>query len=414
MQAEATLKAADVKLWQLDDPNLYQLTVSTGGDTVSTTVGIRKVEVRNGQLLLNGQPIKVAGGNRVIDYPGYGSLEPDWLIEKDFRLMKEAGMEFHRLTHYAPSEYIYDLADRYGMLIISEVGNWQLTPRQMGNDSIQTKFKQQFREMVERDWNHPSIIAYSVGNEYQSQTPEGQNWTKTMIAYARQLDPTRLYTFATLRQNALPANPTDEASQYCDFVSTNTYGNLANVLDRIHALYPDKPVLISEYGRRADTPEGEKGQLTYLTDNLAEVRKRPYVVGMSWWSFNDYQSRHAGTNPNGYRPWGLVNADRSHRPLYAMHRREMAPLTLEKLRFTAGPSGVHELLVRLTARPDFPAYALRNYSLKSGATTVPIPALSPGQRAEIRLPIRGFGPTATIDVMKPTGISILTETIDLK
>ncbi len=169
LEAETVLKPADVRLWSIDQPTLYDLQVIAAADTVQTHFGIRKVAVRNAQLLLNGQPIRVAGGNRVVDYTGLGSLEPDWLVEKDMRLMKEAGMELHRLTHYTPSETVYDWADRNGMLIISEAGNWQLTPRQMDNDTMRTKFRQQFREMAERDWNHPSVIAYSVGNEYLSE-----------------------------------------------------------------------------------------------------------------------------------------------------------------------------------------------------------------------------------------------------
>ena len=414
LEAETSLKSTETKLWNLDEPNLYKLQATVNGDTLSTNFGIRKVEVQNAQLLLNGQPLRLAGGNRVVDYPGLGSLEPDWLIEKDFRLMKEAGMEFHRLTHYTPSEAFYDLADRYGMLIITEAGNWQLTPRQMDNDTIRTKFQHQFKEMVERDWNHPSVIAYSVGNEYLSETPSGQRWTKDMMVYGRTLDATRLYTFATMRLNILPAKPEDEATQYCDFVSTNTYGNHAKAFDHIHALYPDKPILVSEWGLRADTPTGEAGQVSHLENVMAEIRKRPYIVGASWWSFNDYQSRHVGTNPNGYRPWGLVGPERNKRPLYGAHRREMSPVTLEKVRFQAGGQGVHQLVVLIKNRSDFPAYTVKNYTLKTPDASFSFPELSPGQSAEITLLIRGFDPKVTLEVVKPTGYSVMSETIELK
>lgn len=414
LEAETSLKATDVQLWSIDSPQLYQLQTVVGSDTVATPFGIRKVEVRNAQLLLNGQPIRLAGGNRVVDYPSLGSLEPDWLVEKDFRLMKEVGMEFHRLTHYTPSETFYDLADRYGMLIITEAGNWQLTPSQMDNDTIRQKFKQQFREMAERDWNHPSVIAYSVGNEYLSETPSGQRWTKDMMVYGKSLDPSRLFTFASMRLNILPAKPEDEATQYCDFVSTNTYGNHAKVFDHIHALYPDKPILISEWGVRADTPTGEAGQVSHLENVMAEIRKRPYIVGASWWSFNDYQSRHVGTNPNGYRPWGLVGPERNKRPLYHAHRREMSPITLEKVRFQAGGQGVHQLVVRIKNRSDFPAYTVKNYTLKTPDASFSFPELSPGQSAEITLLIRGFDPKITLEVVKPTGYSVMNETIELK
>lgn len=414
LEAETSLKSSEVKLWNLDEPTLYQLQAAINGDTLSTNFGIRKMEVQNAQLLLNGQPIRLAGGNRVVDYPGLGSLEPDWLVEKDFKLMKEAGMEFHRLTHYTPSETFYDLADRYGMLIITEPGNWQLTPTQMDNDTIRRKFQQQFREMMERDWNHPSVIAYSVGNEYLSETPSGQRWTKDMMMYGRSLDPTRLYTFASMRLNILPAKPEDEATQYCDFVSTNTYGNHAKAFDHIHALYPDKPILISEWGTRADNATGEAGQVAHLESVMTEIRKRPYIVGASWWSYNDYQSRHVGTNPNGYRPWGLVGPERTQRPLYAAHRREMSPVTLEKVSYQAGGQGQHQLVIRVKARNDFPAYAIKKYVLKTNEKTMVIPDLQPGQSMEVKVPVRGFEKNVTLEVMKPTGFSVITETFELK
>jgi beta-glucuronidase len=412
LEAETMLKAAEVKLWSVDQPTLYDVQVIAATDTVRTHFGIRKVEVRNAQLLLNGQPIKVAGGNRVVDYAGLGSLEPDWVVEKDMRLMKEAGMELHRLTHYTPSETVYDWADRNGMLIISEAGNWQLTPRQMDNDTMRTKFRQQFREMAERDWNHPSVIAYSVGNEYLSEQPAGQRWTKDMIAYARELDPTRLYTFASMRLNTLPKKPEDEASQYCDFVSTNTYGNHMNVLKHIHSLYPDKPIFISEYGTRADGKDGEANQVTHIDKFLSDIRQLPYVVGASWWSFNDYLSRHDGTNADGSRPWGLVRGDRSKRPLYKAHQTGMAPVTLDKVSWTTGKAGAHSVTLRVTARNDFPAYAIKQYQLRTDKTTLLIPDLAPGQSANLTLPVRGFDKTLTVEIVKPTGFSILTQTID--
>ncbi|CAA9325766.1 MAG: GH2 [uncultured Cytophagales bacterium] len=413
VEAETVLKAGDVKLWSPDEPNLYQLRVTLAGDTLTTPFGIRKVEVRNAQLLLNGKPLRAAGGNRVVDYPELGSLEPDWLVEKDLRLMKEAGMELSRLTHYTPSETVLDWADRNGMLIITEAGNWQLTPRQMDNDTIRAKFRTQFREMAERDWNHPSVIAYSVGNEYLSERAAGQRWTKDMIAYGRSLDATRLFTFASMRLNTMPKNPADEASQYVDFVSTNTYGNHAAVLKKIHELYPDKPILVSEYGRRADDAEGEAGQVSYLAQFLADIRAMPYVMGAAWWSFNDYQSRYPGTNANGYRPWGLVGPERNPRPLYAAHRREMAPVTLRKVSWLPGGDGRHGLRVRITARNDFPSYAVRGYQLKAGPVALPIPDLQPGQSAELTIPVRGFARTLAVEIHKPTGFPILHQLIDL-
>ncbi|MBT1696370.1 beta galactosidase jelly roll domain-containing protein [Fulvivirgaceae bacterium PWU4] len=413
VEAFASLKPADVKLWSLDEPVCYQLQAIVPGDTITTTFGIRKVEVKNTQLLLNGVPVKMAGANRVMDYPGLGSLEPDWLVEKDFTLMKRAGMEFQRLTHYTTTEAVLDWADRNGMMIVAEAGNWQLTPEQMDTDSIRAKFRQQFDELVKRDWNHPSVIAYSVGNEYLSDTPSGQRWTKDMIAHAKEVDPTRLYTFATMRQSPLPKNPEDEASQYVDFVCANIYGNQAAILDNIHRLYPDKPILVSEYGIRVDNKNGEQGQVDYLKNYLNDIRSRPYVVGASWWSFNDYESRHWGTNKNGYRPWGVVGPDRTPRQMYALHQVEMSPLVVTKKSFTVGKQGNHELVLEVKSRADFPAYPTRNYKLRTTQREVAIPDLSPGQTTEVKIPVTGFNPSVKVEIIKPTGFSIVEINVDL-
>ncbi len=412
-EAEASLPAGLVKLWNLDTPNLYDLSVTVGADRRSARFGIRKIEVAGARLLLNGQPVKAAGGNRVIDYQNYGALEPDWLIEQDFRLMKEAGMELHRLTHYTPASYFYELADQYGMLIISEAGNWQLSPDQMDADSIRAKFKQQFTEMAERDWNHPSVFACSVGNEYLSEQPAGQRWTRDMIAFARELDPTRLYTFATMRLNILPQKPEDEASQYVDFICTNTYGAHARSLDHMHRLYPDKPVLISEWGARADAAGGEKAQAAHITDIVKLIRERPYVIGASWWAYNDYESRYQGTSPEGLRPWGIVTHDRKLRPSYEVHQREMAPLVLQKEAFTVGAEGSHLLQLRVVCRDDFPAYPVKQYTLRIGDTNVTIPDLHPGEQLVLELPVTGFNNTAEVTVTKPTGFVILKQTLSL-
>jgi len=414
LETETALTAAQVKLWDLDQPNLYELKTIVGADTLASNFGIRKIEVSNAQILLNGKPLKVGGGNRVIDYPGLGSLEPDWLVEKDFRLMKEAGMEFQRLTHYTPSEYFYDLADRYGMLIITEAGNWQLTPKQMDSDSMRVKFRSQFREMAERDWNHPSVMAYSVGNEYGSSTASGQRWTKDMIAYARELDPTRLYTFASMILNQLPAKPEDEASQYVDFVSTNTYGGHAKALDHIHMLYPNKPVFISEWGTRSDGKGGEPGQAQHLSDVMVEIRKRPFVAGASWWTYNDYRSKLFGTNENGFRPWGIVGPERQPKLAYPVHQREFSPVIVQKVSFKTGDEGIHQLTVKVTSRGDFPAKTIKGYTLTAGNTSIALPDLNPGESKEIAIPIRGFDKQIHITVNKPTGFLTTQTDIDLK
>ena len=411
-EARTTMNNKDMKLWNIDQPNLYTLQAVYNTDTFATTFGIRKIEVNRGRLLLNGHPVHAAGANRVIDYPGLGSLEPDSLIEKDFRKMKNAGMIFQRMTHYTPNEYFYELADKYGMLIIAEAGNWQLTPNQMDNDTIRQKYCNQLLEMMHRDWNHPSVIAYSVGNEYLSDTPSGKRWTRDMIAFGRQQDSSRLFTFVSKQLNALPKSAEDEASIYCDFVCTNTYGNPKKVFEHIHQLYPEKPILLSEWGLRVDHV-GDSGMIRRIKEVTDIVRQHPYVIGAAIWSYNDYGSRFPGTNANGYRVWGLVDAYRNPRPSYFAYQKEMCPAVVDVIGKKKMNNGAYEIQVRISCRNDFPSYPLHKYKLKAGGIVYPVPDMRPGDQVILHVRKRGFDDCLRLGLYTPTGFRILDQKIDL-
>lgn len=403
----ASLPASATTLWYPDAPALYTTELITGTDTVRTTFGIRKVEVRGTALLLNGEAIRMGGANRPADFPGLGALDPDSVVEKDLSLMKSAGMELCRIAHYAVAENILHWADQHGMLIITEAGNWQMTTRQMADTEMRKKFRQQMQEMMERDWNHPSVIAYSLGNEFQSQTPEGIAWVKDMSQFVKTLDTTRLITFASYNVwRDYVKKPEDEASNYVDFISANIYGNHLKCLQHIHEVYPGKPVYISEFGMRASNKK-EALRIDYLRKALEAIRKVDYVVGASWWSFNDYQSRFPGTDPDGYRAWGLVTPQRTLRSTYTVWQEEFSPATVEIIRREQD-----KIICKVTARNDFPSYTLRNYQLRCGDQAVAIPALQPGASQLVTLPTPpGSGAPLTISLIKPGGFVVLTKTL---
>jgi beta-glucuronidase len=210
--------------------------------------------------------------------------------------------------------------------------------------------------MMERDWNHPSVIAWSVGNEFAADTPAGIAWVKEMVAFTRGLDAARPVTFVsnTVSKASLKA-AAEEGSAFVDFVCLNTYGrtpreNAANI-DRAHALHPGKPLLVTEYGIRHDFVGDETERIDWFREMLAVVRARPFVSGLSVWSLNDYRSRYVGTNPNGWREWGLVAPDRTPRGAYHALRREHGGIVLESARMAAG-----KLTIRFAPRTDFPLF----------------------------------------------------------
>jgi len=399
---ETVLSTGEVALWDQDHPHLYRAELYTAQDTMAVDFGIRKLELKGNRLLLNGEPIKMGGANRPLDHPDYGSMDPSFVLDKDLSLMKGGCMEMSRINHYPVPEYLLDWADRNGLLIIEEAGNWQMTPKQMSDTMMRRKWQSQMREMVERDWNHPCIFAWSVGNEFQSQTEEGKSWVKDMSAFTRRMDSTRYITFASMIVfRDLIKTREDEASQYVDFISANIYGNHLKNIQHIHEVYPDKAIFLSEFGIRADQVKDEGQRVAHLEEAMAAFRQCDYVMGACVWTFQDYRSRFPGSNPNGYRPWGLVTPQREPRGMYVAWQTEFSPATIESV------PGAGKLTLRVTARKDFPSYTMRDYTLSYNGRSVPLHTLRPGESQEL---VIDAGAGTKISLVKPGGFVILTKT----
>lgn len=435
------LPAEAVNLWHPDHPYRYAQRAHIGSaDAAGTrqvenvpvaTFGIRKVEMRNAQLLLNGEPVKMGGANRHSDYPGVGSVEPDSVIEQDMRLLKEGNMELMRLHHYPSPKNALDWADRNGMLLIAEAGSWGFGLEKLSNPEVRALFQAQTEEMMRRDWNHPSIIGWSVGNEYQSDAPEGVAWTRDMYEFVKTLDASRPVTFMALGGKLKAegyADPSASSLHYVDFIAVNFYFSpeeSGERLDAAHAEWPDKPILISEWGRRADQmPERERSQ--YVRDVLDMVRGRDYVIGASFWSYNDYRSRYPGTNRDGYRHWGLVNAQREPRGAYHTIREELAPVTLAG-EAEIGADGTITSHIQVVGRTDFPRYTLRDYEMRAQLIDAQgrvmqekrqqIDELRPGGTAEFEWSYRVDNVEEVdhirAEVVRPMGFSTIDHTISI-
>jgi beta-glucuronidase len=304
----------DVHLWSVRDPFLYEAHLAIKGDELNAKIGVREVRVQGTQLLLNGRPVHLYGANRVSEDPKEGLSESDAIIERDMSDMLADNMRMMRIAHYPQTPALLDFADKHGMLIIPEAGNWNMSAWQMADPGVRSVWKRQMQEMMEQDWNHPSVIAWSVGNEYESYTKDGIDWTRDMRAFTLGLDSTRLITFASrFTQEPVVKTGKDEASQYSDFVSVNIYGGYAKRFDRVHELYPDKPVFVTEFGKMGEPGTHDPERIKDITEAVTAMKARPWMIGGSLWTWNDYRSLHRGTPASGIRYWGVVNTDREHR-----------------------------------------------------------------------------------------------------
>ena len=178
--AEATLRVPSARLWSPGDPHLYPLTITlTDGqqttDTYTLDVGIRTIEVRGDELLLNGQPIKLTGFGMHEDFPihGRGLDLPVWI--RNYELLKWVGANSYRTSHYPYAEEAMQLADRLGVLVINEIPAVGLNFED-AEELIEQRLAQclqQIRELIARDKNHPSTSMWCVANELMGGPPLG-------------------------------------------------------------------------------------------------------------------------------------------------------------------------------------------------------------------------------------------------
>ena len=333
--------------WSPAAPNLYTLDAglsATGGevDAVSTRFGFRRIEARGTRLLLNGEPIFLTGWNRHEDSPRT-DLVPDLdLARWDLMEMKGSGANFVRLCHYPHHPAEVDLCDEIGLLVMDEIPLYWWKGNQDGEENCRAKLaaaRRQVRAMVERDINHPSVIFWSVSNENHEQHPEVVAGNKELIRLARELDDTRLCVHVSYMWTEHPAFDED------DVLCLNAYPSLTGAaergaefdlsdstqwwrenLERVHALYPDKPIVITEFGSCSleGTRAGAYGEETAAA--IIEVESAgmdaPYVRGAIVWCWAD----HAWPPLLGFQslavsPFGVLTRERKPKAPFHTCRR---------------------------------------------------------------------------------------------
>jgi beta-glucuronidase len=443
------------KLWHFDHPNLYRWSVSLLGangqvlDTSEVTIGFRSVELKDGYFYLNGEPVRLVGITRHADYPGQGAAETVTAMAADYDDLKTLNEVFSRPVHYPQHEFILDYADRHGILLVPEVPAWQLTQEQMYSEQMRELEKQQLREMITQDFNHPSVWAWSIGNEIESNTGSGVEFVKEMVAYVKSLDPTRPVGFAS---NRLGSQPWFDATAESDFVLMNQYfgtwvgpkQGLGPALDVIHKTWPEKTVIISEYGFEPhwnrlwgpstselnaneyyfipeDTPstseEADVVRRRLIKEQLEIFRSKPFVAGAIFWTYQDYRTRSNFV-------MGLVDFNRNRRGSWALLREEYAPAMIDSVSLSPERNSNRLATVALHTRGpidvDMPVYTLRDYSLQWRVTSpdgstrfsegqIPLPTLSPDSdwSAEIEFTAPAEEYIITVSIIRPTGYSVI-------
>lgn len=267
------VKLPGVKPWTAETPNLYRLVLtlrSAQGDVLEVQqcrVGFRSVEKRGGEVLINGQAVKLKGVCRHEHDPDYGRRVPLAQMVKDVCLMKQNNINTVRTSHYPNDPRWYALCDEYGLYVIDEA-NVESHGTSYGKEYIpgsnplwRKSVEDRMERMVERDKNHACVVMWSLGNEAGS----GSNF-EHMVAAGKRIDTSRLFHYRQMWS----AVDTD----------SETYWTPAK-MEQHAKKHPDRPFMLEEYAHAMGNSVGN------LREYWDLIEAYPSLVGALVWDWVD-------------------------------------------------------------------------------------------------------------------------------
>ncbi|MDC7233508.1 MAG: glycoside hydrolase family 2 TIM barrel-domain containing protein [Spirochaetales bacterium] len=358
--ADFYFQLADPLQWNHRHPALYRAVVTKDKDEVEIRFGFSSLKVEGTGFTHNGEKIILKGACRHEEEISRGLAQSHSSMEKDLSLARELGMNYLRLSHYPHDPWFLDRCDEEGIHIWEEIPLYQsgLAPvkyiadksslrrdkgikrilrlpgmirrtRQLTRSSVLSQAHDDLIRMIERDFNHPALGFWGIGNECWSLNPAGASALKKLKDVVSQRDPDRIAAYAAMTIPGLTI-PFERAFKVMDFISINEYfgwyygsiNDLDGFLNKLHRKFQSKPVMISEtgpdcaFGERSEKTIPEKGvseeyQAHYLKEQYKIMKHKPFFAGLSIWVLKDFLCPEYGTD--NFVPFfnlkGLFSAD---------------------------------------------------------------------------------------------------------
>ena len=297
--AKYQLRVKNVRKWSAETPNLYTLVVSpiqNGGmylpyEIVQVKVGFRKVEIKNKQFLVNGQPVLLKGADRHEMDPDEGYNVSEQRMIQDIMMMKRMNINAVRTCHYPDDPRWYDLCDKYGLYVVAEA-NQESHGFQYGDDAAAKKpeFAKQIMERNQHNvsmfFNHPSIVTWSLGNE----TVMGDNFLQA-YKWIKDQDKTRPVQYEQARRG----EGTDIfCPMYYSVAASEKYAKDPN---------SPMPLIQCEYNHTMGNSGGN------LSDYWDLIRKYPILQGGFDWDFVDQALHRNIVKPMSILPYKMNNEE---------------------------------------------------------------------------------------------------------
>ena len=279
-KGHATIEVENPHKWTAETPYLYTLYASLEGskEVIPVKVGFRKVELKGAQLLVNGQPILIKGANRHELDPDGGYVISRKRMIQDIQIMKQFNLNAVRTSHYPNNNLWYELCDQYGLYVVAEAnieshgmgyGEHTLAKR----DDYALAHTERNQRNIQRSFNHPSVIIWSLGNEagYGPNFEAAYDWIK-------EEDPSRLVQY---EQSGRTGKTDIYCPMYLGYNRSEEYSK-----DEQY----QKPLIQCEYAHAMGNSEGGFKEYWDI------IRKYPKYQGGFIWDFVDQSVRWTGKN----------------------------------------------------------------------------------------------------------------------
>jgi beta-galactosidase len=390
-------------LWSPDNPYLYNVIVriyktgakETAIDEIVLPLGLRWFEFdKQNRFVLNGKPLKLIGTNRHQDLPQKGNALSDYDHRNDFKKIRELGFNFVRLAHYPQAQEVYRMCDKLGLLVWSEI---PIVNRITQTDEFTQNCLNMQREHIRQTRSHPSVVLYGYMNEVMIQMlsdddmPENekQQVADATVKLARRIE-SLIKEEAPDRKTVMAIHYHEGYNKYgladvTDVLGWNLYfgwyyknmEDLTAFLSEQHELYPDRPLIVSEYGPGADIRNhtespvpwdySEDYQIIMHQSYLQQMMNISYLAGFAAWNFADFGSERRKDAIPHVNQKGLVNFDRSEKAVCDLYRAWFSekPVLRIALRNYTTQSGIKD-------------------DIKSGTGTHPVKIFSSNGTVELR------------------------------
>ncbi|WP_158655114.1 glycoside hydrolase family 2 TIM barrel-domain containing protein [Flavivirga eckloniae] len=438
------------KLWSPESPYLYKLQLQLLDeaqhvlDEKRQHIGFRWVQVDADKgFFLNGKPIKLIGVNRHQDYEGYGNAVPMDLQKKDIQLIKDMGANVLRNAHYPQSRELYDMCDKLGILVWSEIPvvNKVTDTKAFFDVSLNMQ-----KEHVKQYYNHTSVVMFGYMNEIflrlafdnkstkvekEKQKNAAVNLAKQLEELTRKLAPNHITVMAG-HLNEL-YNETGIANLPMLFGWNLYFGwydkdipDLGIFLDDQHKRYPKRSLLLSEYGPGADvriftnTPKkfdfSTEYQAKLHQSYYQQIIERPYMTGMTAWNFADFGSEFRGDAMPHVNQKGLIQFNREPKDIYYWYKSvlnnktpfvHIATTYLDGLTLLDNNTYPVQIYSNQSSAMVFlNGKKLQDFSFKNGVATVDMPFEN--GRNTIKVTTETISEEKTIEVIKTKALDFKT------